>query len=521
MTRRYTGGFISATEQATDSNTANGVFTLAEAQEKTALGNFPTGRWTPSRSVRFRSSNSNYLTRTPVYSGDSTKYTLSMWVKLGAIGDAIFFSAGPNTTSQTYMRFYNGASQALLWETDTSSTYNWYVQTSGLFRDPSAWYHLVFAYDSSLTGVTNQAKIYVNGAQATIGSSGSLGTNSYVNLANHAHYIGRQMASSNYFDGYMSEVNLIDGQTLDPTYFGTTDSQTGTWVPKRYTGTYGLNGFYLPFNTDATTYSADLLVVGGGGGGGLGGVATGGGGGGGYVSQTLTIIPSSTYTVTVGAGGPVGSNGNDSLLTSFKGAGGGKGGGYETAGSNGGSGGGAGGTSGTPAGGGYSGGGTLYSQGYAGGNTANATVGGAGGGGAGGAGTSSTANGNGQSGGSGATWTVNSTVYAGGGGGGNRAYDSGTGGSGGNGGGGRGDGTGGRAVAGSPNLGGGGGGCGFGSWAYAAAAGGSGVVIIRIPDTKSLTFSAGVTYSGGTASGGYKTYTVTATSTTSETVTFS
>ncbi len=169
----------------------------------------PSG-YTIARSVRLRSSATAYFNRTPASSTSSSKYTLSMWVKLGAIQDEMLFAAGASTTNQTYIRMYGGGSQAILWETDTSSTTNWAVQTNAVYRDPSAWYHLVFAYDSSLSGLSNQAKIYVNGVQTSVTTSGS-GTNSYVNTT-VAHYIGRHGASSLYFDGYIAETQLIDSQ---------------------------------------------------------------------------------------------------------------------------------------------------------------------------------------------------------------------------------------------------------------------------------------------------------------------
>jgi hypothetical protein len=179
-----------------------------------------------------------------------------MWVKLGAIQDEFLFGAGASTANQTYIRFYSGGSQAILWETDTSSTTNWAVQTNAVYRDPSAWYHLVFAYDSSLSGLSNQAKIYVNGVQTSVTTSGS-GTNSYVNTT-VAHYIGRA-ASTTYFDGYITEAQLIDGQALTPNSFGTTNSY-GVWQPITYGGSYGTNGFYLPFTntTSATTLAYDF-----------------------------------------------------------------------------------------------------------------------------------------------------------------------------------------------------------------------------------------------------------------------
>ena len=209
-----------------------------------------------ARSVRLRSSATAYFNRTPASSTSSSKYTLSMWVKLGAIQDEMLFAAGASTTNQTYIRMYGGGSQAILWETDTSSTTNWAVQTNAVYRDPSAWYHLVFAYDSSLSGLSNQAKIYVNGVQTAVTTSGS-GTNSYVNT-NVAHYIGRHGASSLYFDGYIAETQLIDGQALTPSSFGETDSITGVWKPKAYSGTYGTNGFELNFSDNSNNTAATI-----------------------------------------------------------------------------------------------------------------------------------------------------------------------------------------------------------------------------------------------------------------------
>ena len=86
MTRRNTGGFISATEQATDANTANGIFTLSEAASATAAGNFPLGRWTPQRSLRFRSDASQFLSRTPTTAGNRQIWTYSLWIKRDKIG---------------------------------------------------------------------------------------------------------------------------------------------------------------------------------------------------------------------------------------------------------------------------------------------------------------------------------------------------------------------------------------------------------------------------------------------------
>jgi hypothetical protein len=103
-------------------------------------------------------------------------------------------------------------------------------------------------------------RLYINGVRVTnflLESYPSSGASWYINTTN-LHAIGRY-GSSQYFDGYMTEVNFIDGQALTPSSFGTTDAFTGAWIPMAYTGTYGTNGFYLDFrdNTSTTTLGLD------------------------------------------------------------------------------------------------------------------------------------------------------------------------------------------------------------------------------------------------------------------------
>jgi hypothetical protein len=267
-------------------------------------------------------------------------------------------------------------------------------------------------------------------------------------------------------------------------------------------------------------FSADFLVVAGGGGGGGGSAGSGGGGGaGGYRSFTSqAVIPSTNYTVTVGAGGSAGASntqggkGSDSIFSSFTSTGGGLGG-YNTAGGTGGSGGGSGndgaglstftGAAGnTPS--------TSPSQGNNGGAnfaSLSAWTGGGGGGASavGGSGSSGVAGSGGA--GTASSITGSSVTRAGGGGGGswNAGTSGGTGGAGGGGAGGKGAGS--AGTQGTVNTGGGGGGGGQDS---AGAAGGSGVVIIKYPDTFTITNPGGGLTFTTASSGGFKVTTFTA-----------
>jgi len=137
------------------------------------------------------------------------------------------------------------------------------VMTAQAFRDPSAWYHLMVVYDSTsatstITGsATDRVRLYVNGIQvtafsATSGPSQNAAVN--INSASAVLNIGRRNTATpnGYFDGYLAEVNFIDGQALTPSSSGAYDTN-GVWQPKKYTGTYGTNGFYLPFSSGFNT----------------------------------------------------------------------------------------------------------------------------------------------------------------------------------------------------------------------------------------------------------------------------
>ena len=408
------------------------------------------------------------------------------------------------------------------------------VQTVALFRDPSAWYHVVVACNTTLAVPTDRVKIYVNGVRQAITTTTQVSQNQNTGW-NHTflHKLGAPGYSgttNNTWDGHLAEINHIDGQELDPSYFGYSDPITGIWQPKKYTGAYGNNGYYLSFNVD-TTFSTDFLVVAGGAGGGSN--RGGGGGAGGFrtsagtsgansaAETALTLSTGVAYTVTVGAGGGSYTNGSNSVLGSVTSLGGGRGGGA---------------SNGEPASGGSGGGGAgddgagfagTAGQGFAGGTGEDHGGSGRGGGGGGGAGQVGATPVNGTftagNGGNGLVSTISgsSVTYAAGGGGGylnnGTSGTAGTGGSGGLGGNGASGSSGGTGGSASANTGSGGGGA---AAVANGGSGGSGIVVIKIPSTRTAFFSSGVTFTGGTASGGFRIYTVTATSTTSETVTF-
>jgi hypothetical protein len=211
------------------------------------------------KSLRFRASASAYLSRTTTATGNQDLWTWSAWLKRGTLSGAasytLFASPIVPATSEESISFTN---DALRWG-DGATGENY--ATTGVWRDSSAWYHVVFAYDSNNATAGDRMKIYVNGERKTTsGSNMALNRNSNFTTTGKALALGRfSSLASAYFDGHMSEINFIDGQALTPSDFGQTDSTTGQWVPKAYTGTYGTNGFYLGFDdgTNTTTLGND------------------------------------------------------------------------------------------------------------------------------------------------------------------------------------------------------------------------------------------------------------------------
>jgi hypothetical protein len=206
------------------------------------------------RSLRFRASASAYLNRTPASAGNRKTWTWSGWVKRGQLGvDFGLFSAGTNSSINIDAIEFNTSDQLRIYSYNT--TYIFHYITTQVFRDPSGWYHIVLAVDTTDATASNRVKIYVNGVQVTaFGTQIDPSLNADCAFFNNtnAHVIGATFTDSKYLDGYQTEVNFTDGQALTPASFGSFSPFTGVWQPAKYTGAYGTNGFYLPFTDNST-----------------------------------------------------------------------------------------------------------------------------------------------------------------------------------------------------------------------------------------------------------------------------
>jgi hypothetical protein len=210
------------------------------------------GGYEIDQSIRFEDGGPAYLSRTFSTPTDGKTFTWSGWVKRGNFGNKTFISGGGSAEATFYV--HNEALEMYGW---TGSAYTFQVWSTPVLRDPSAWYHLVAIYDSTEAVSTDRVRFYVNGVETTafqVSSYPGLNSTTYLNSA-AAHRIGYRMDNAAPWDGYMAEINFIDGQALDPTDFGEYNDD-GVWVPKAYEGTYGTNGFYIT-GADSADLGAD------------------------------------------------------------------------------------------------------------------------------------------------------------------------------------------------------------------------------------------------------------------------
>ena len=209
-----------------------------------------------NNSLRFRSSASAYLNRTPASASNRKTWTLSGWVKRGSLGgnQRLFYAGVVSTGAGLATQIYFAGDNLAYNDVNLTVANLAYIATTQVFRDPAAWYHIVISVDTTQATASNRVLIYVNGVQVTAFSSASYMTQNLDTQVNAAvvHDIGKDNGGSSYFDGYLTEINFIDGQALTPNSFGTFNSY-GVWQPITYGGSYGTNGFYLPFTNNAST----------------------------------------------------------------------------------------------------------------------------------------------------------------------------------------------------------------------------------------------------------------------------
>jgi len=209
---------------------------------------------TIANSVIFNDGDSAYISRTPSGTGNRRTFTFSGWVKRGVFNDNDLFNAGTNSSndidqvhfdSNNRLRFYSYGNSA--------GAYLFHYKTNRTFEDTSKFYHIVCAVDTTQSTASDRVKIYVDGDLITSFSTETdpaLNGECYHFNNTNTHYIGASIGNARFLDGYLAEVNFVDGTAHTPSTFGLTDTSTGRWIPKALTGiTYGTNGFRLQFGS--------------------------------------------------------------------------------------------------------------------------------------------------------------------------------------------------------------------------------------------------------------------------------
>ena len=204
------------------------------------------------RSLRFNPDDDNYLYRN--FGGNQKTWTFSTWFKRGGLGSvgALFATGSSSPNIQNYISIYSDYLRFVYY----NAGFIYDAQSAILFRDPSAWYHLVITFDTTQASPTNRIRAYVNGVPVVWSSytAPAQNSNGLINSTYRNHSIGDMAAYSPgiyTWNGYIAETHFIDGQALAETDFGEFDAN-GVWQPIEYTGTYGTTGFYLNYSDNSS-----------------------------------------------------------------------------------------------------------------------------------------------------------------------------------------------------------------------------------------------------------------------------
>jgi len=219
-----------------------------ETLQRTAnRGSISTG-YEIENSLKLEEDNSEYLERATTGSGGSgTKHTISVWVKRTEITKTSFILGFANIG---ILRFDSADRIEYSFRSGRK------LETNRLFRDTSAWYHIVVVADSSQATDTNRMRLWVNGVQETsffffTAQDLNQGSPAWGNYPGYNFRIGYSGNAGENFNGYIADAYYINGQTLDPTDFGEFDDDSGIWKPKAFTGTLGSLDNYLDFSNSS------------------------------------------------------------------------------------------------------------------------------------------------------------------------------------------------------------------------------------------------------------------------------
>ena len=238
-----------------------------EVLQRTAnRGSISDGGYEIDNSLVLEDANDESMIRNYSGDGDRRTWTYSTWIKKLKFGSAEYDYMYLISAAYTSILFLNNDLLRVALYNGSSTVY---ADPAQVFRDGSAWYHIVVTLDSTDGTAADRVKIYINGVRVT-----EFDNSTYANMSQNEEF-GLGQASSNYqfgyffaggannraFSGYVAETHYVNGTALDETSFGEYDEDSGIWKPKEYTGSHGTKGFYFKFD-DASNLGKDSATSG-------------------------------------------------------------------------------------------------------------------------------------------------------------------------------------------------------------------------------------------------------------------
>lgn len=215
-------------------------------------------------SLRFNSGDAPYLSYTNGTATNGKKCTLSFWIKkneiIGSTTTARFIQAYSGVGNQFHSQWGDGATspgdQWMISPGEQSSQQGMRMTDASL-RDPSAWYHCVWKYNSE--SGSEESTLYINGVQQSSSVYTTAPTTDLVtSLTKSGTEVKIGYINSSMPDFQLADMYVIDGQALTASDFG--ETKNGVWVAKDYAGTFGTNGFYLTFEDDTEVEAFNTVL---------------------------------------------------------------------------------------------------------------------------------------------------------------------------------------------------------------------------------------------------------------------
>ena len=206
-----------------------------------------SGGYDVANSVRLTGTN-DYFHKTPSSSGSQRKFSFSAWVKKTDFSTGVLFSSGEADGNPNLALYFDSSDRINMYSTQGMQ----YI-TTRVFRDPNAWYHIMFVVGTASSNANNRQQLYVNGVRETVFTTSTVigqNTDLSINTSDYRMAVGTGVDDEDYFGGYMAEVVFLDNQSLGPLSFGEFDEDSGIWKPIPIAGSAaigGTNGFYLDF----------------------------------------------------------------------------------------------------------------------------------------------------------------------------------------------------------------------------------------------------------------------------------